>query len=273
MKLSKGAITAQALPLLRDELLRARHINDINLPTLSSERRPIIAGGVLVLEAAFQSLGLQKLLVSKAAMREGILYDIMGRASDNDPRDESVAALTRRYDIDAAQALRVEATAQRLFEQVAESWKLDSDDARMLGWAARLHELGLMIAHSGYHTHGSYVIEHSDIAGFSRQEQQMLAALIRTHRRGVPRTAFDALPDRLLLPARRTAALLRLAVLLHRSHEDDPIPTLDLSVDGNTLSLVLDKVFIDARPLLRADLVGEAEGMAGLGISFRPFVA
>ena len=269
----QGAITAQALPLLRDELLRARHINDINLPTLSSERRPIIAGGVLVLEAAFQSLGLQKLLVSKAAMREGILYDIMGRASDNDPRDESVAALTRRYDIDAAQALRVEATAQRLFEQVAESWKLDSDDARMLGWAARLHELGLMIAHSGYHTHGSYVIEHSDIAGFSRQEQQMLAALIRTHRRGVPRTAFDALPDRLLLPARRTAALLRLAVLLHRSHEDDPIPTLDLSVDGNTLSLVLDKVFIDARPLLRADLVGEAEGMAGLGISFRPFVA
>lgn len=101
----------------------------------------------------------------------------------------------------------------------------------------------------------------------------MLAALIRTHRRGVPKAAFDALPDRLLLPARRTAALLRLAVLLHRSHEDDPIPTLELSVDGNTLSLVLDKTFIDARPLLRADLVGETEGMAGLGIAFRPFVA
>lgn len=273
MKLSKGAITAEALPQLREELLRAKHIDDINLPTLSNERRPIIAGGVLVLEAAFQSLGLQKLLVSKAAMREGILHDIMGRAGDNDPRDESVAALTHRYAIDEAQAQRVETTAQRLFEQVAESWKLDSDDARMLGWAARLHELGLVIAHSGYHTHGSYVIEHSDIAGFSRQEQQMLAALIRTHRRNIPKTAFDALPERLLLPAKRTAALLRLAVLLHRAHEDDPIPTLELSVDGNALSLVLDKTFIDARPLLRADLVGEAEGMAGLGISFRPFVA
>ena len=273
MKLSKGAITAEALPQLREELLRAKHINDINLPTLSNERRPIIAGGVLVLEAAFQALGLQKLLVSKAAMREGILHDIMGRAGDNDPRDESVAALTHRYAIDEAQAQRVETTAQRLFEQVAESWKLDSDDARMLGWAARLHELGLVIAHSGYHTHGSYVIEHSDIAGFSRQEQQMLAALIRTHRRNIPKTAFDALPERLLLPAKRTAALLRLAVLLHRAHEDDPIPTLELSVDGNALSLVLDKTFIDARPLLRADLVGEAEGIAGLGISFRPFVA
>ena len=101
----------------------------------------------------------------------------------------------------------------------------------------------------------------------------MLAALIRTHRRGISKNAFEALPERLLLPAKRTAALLRLAVLLHRAHEPDPIPTLELSVDGNTLSLILAKDFIDARPLLRADLVGEAEGMSGLGISFRPFVA
>jgi exopolyphosphatase/guanosine-5'-triphosphate,3'-diphosphate pyrophosphatase len=60
---------------------------------------------------------------------------------------------------------------------------------------------------------------------------------------------------------------------LHRAHEHDPIPTLDLSIDGNTLSLVLAKEFIDARPLLRADLIGETESMTGLGISFRPFVA
>ncbi|MCW4453579.1 exopolyphosphatase [Flavobacterium sp. MXW15] len=273
MKLSKGAITAEALPLLREELLRAKRLEDINLPTLSNDRRPIIAGGILVLEAAFQALGLQKLLVSKAAMREGILYDILGRGSDNDPRDESVAALTHRYGIDTAQAGRVEATAQRLFDQVCEAWSLDPDDARMLGWAARLHELGLVIAHSGYHTHGSYVLENSDIAGFSRQEQQLLAALVRTHRRNVSKTAFDALPERLLLTARRLAALLRLAVLLHRAHEPDPIPTLELTVDGNRLSLVLSQAFIDARPLLRADLIGEAEGMAGLGISFRPFVA
>ena len=272
MKLSKGAITAEALPQLREELLRARHIDDINLPTLSSERRPIIAGGILVLEAAFQALGLQKLLVSKAAMREGILHDIIGRSSDNDPRDASVEALTVRYGIDAAQAARVQATAERMFEQVAEPWQLDADDARMLGWAARLHELGLMIAHSGYHTHGSYVIEHSDIAGFSRQEQQMLAALIRTHRRNVPRSAFEALPDRLVQPARRPAALLRLAVLLPRAHEQRPIPPLELVVDGNVLSLVLDRDYLDARPLLRADLIGEVEGMAGLGFDFRPSV-
>ena len=272
MKLTKGAITAEALPQVRDHLLQAGSIARIDLPGLSSERRPIIAGGVLVLEAAFRALGLQKLLVSKAAMREGILYDMLGRGGVADPRDASIDALTRRYGIDEIQAARVEGTALRLFEQVAAAWALDDDDARMLGWAARVHELGLAIAHSQYHVHGAYVLEHSDIAGFSRQEQQVLAALVRTHRRGVPKTAFDALPDRLLQSTRRKAALLRLAVLLHRPHDSDDIPKLDLSADGSRLQLVLKRGWIENRPLLRADLLAEKEDMPGLGIGFEPMV-
>ncbi|MBD7954530.1 exopolyphosphatase [Stenotrophomonas sp. Sa5BUN4] len=273
MKLSKGAITAEALPQLRDELLKAKKIDDIVLPGLGSDRRPIIAGGVLVLEAAFQALGLQKLLVSKAAMREGILYDIVGRAGENDPRDVSVDTLTVRYDIDVAQADRVQSTALSLFDQVRESWKLEADDARMLSWAARLHEMGLMIAHSGYHTHGSYLLENSDIAGFSRQEQQMLAALVRTHRRNVPKSAFEALPERLVVPARRLAALLRLAVLVNRAHESTPLPVLEITAEDDRLSLIVPQSFIDPRPLLRADLIGEVDGMTGLGLQFKPFVA
>lgn len=273
MKLSKGAITAEALPQLRDELLKAKKIDDIVLPGLGSDRRPIIAGGVLVLEAAFQALGLQKLLVSKAAMREGILYDIVGRAGENDPRDVSVDTLTVRYDIDVAQADRVQSTALSLFDQVRESWNLEADDARMLSWAARLHEMGLMIAHSGYHTHGSYLLENSDIAGFSRQEQQMLAALVRTHRRNVPKSAFEALPERLVVPARRLAALLRLAVLVNRAHESTPLPVLEITAEDDRLSLIVPQSFIDPRPLLRADLIGEVDGMTGLGLQFKPFVA
>ncbi|MFT3755908.1 MAG: exopolyphosphatase [Pseudoxanthomonas sp.] len=272
MKLTKGAITAEALPQLRERLLLAERIDDIDLPGLDKDRRPIIAGGVLVLEAAFNTLGLQRLMVSKAAMREGILYDLLGRVSDKDLRDLSVAALTRRYDIDETQAARVEATAMRLFEQAAAPWALDDDAARMLGWAARLHEIGLAIAHSQYHVHGAYLLENSDISGFSRQEQQVLAALVRTHRRSVPRIAFDALPDRLLLRTKRIAALLRLAVLLHRSHDADPIPKLELAAQGDSLHLVVSQKWIDPRPLLRADLVGEPQDMAGLGIAFRAFV-
>ena len=155
MKLTKGAIMAPALPQLRDRLLQARSIDDIDLPGLSADRRPIIAGGILVLESAFQALGLEKLLVSKAAMREGILYDMVGRGSGNDPRDVSVQALIQRYGIDTVQCERVKATALQLFEQVADAWALEEDDARMLGWAGSVHELGLAIAHSQYHLHGA----------------------------------------------------------------------------------------------------------------------
>jgi exopolyphosphatase/guanosine-5'-triphosphate,3'-diphosphate pyrophosphatase len=267
MGLTKGAVTAQALPQVRDRLLQAGRIEDIDLPGLSAERKPVIAGGLLVLEAAFDALGLQRMMVSKAALREGVLHDLVGRASDDDPRESSVAALMQRYAIDAEQAARVERTALHLFDQVAVDWQLSLDDRLMLSWAARLHELGLAIAHSQYHVHGAYILDHSDIAGFSRQEQQFLAALVRTHRRKIPKTAFDALPDRLLPPAHRNALLLRIAVLLHRAHESQRIPLLDASASERTLRLALSRRWLDSRPLLRADLAGEAGDIAPLDIA------
>ncbi|KRA20128.1 MULTISPECIES: exopolyphosphatase [unclassified Lysobacter] len=273
MKLTKGAVTAEALPQVRDRLLQAERIELIDLPGLSADRRPVIAGGILVLEAAFNALGLSRMAVSKAAMREGVLYDMLGRGGADDPRDASVAALMQRYGIDEGQAARVEATMLRLFDQVAGAWALDPDDRLMLQRAARLHELGLALAHSQYHVHGAYVVEHSDISGFSRQQQQFLAALMRTHRRGIPKSAFDALPDRLLAPARRSAALLRLAVLLHRAHEGDPIPQLDAHAEGNTLTLTVSKRWLDSRPLVRADLEGEPQDAAGLGIALKLLAA
>jgi exopolyphosphatase/guanosine-5'-triphosphate,3'-diphosphate pyrophosphatase len=269
MKLTKGAVTAEALPVVRDELLRASHIDDIRLPGLSDDRRPIIAGGLLVLEAAFTSLDLQRMMVSKAALREGVLYDMLGRAGDQDPREASVEALVQRYGIDRAQALRVEATSHLLFDQVATAWQLTPDDRLMLSWAARLHELGLTIAHSQYQVHGAYVIAQSDIAGFSRQEQQFLAALVRAHRRKVPRNVFEALPDRLLPAARRLSGLLRLAVLLHRGHGDPEIPGLEVRGGQDTLELRLPQRWLEERPLLQADLAGEPGETGALGLRLR----
>jgi exopolyphosphatase/guanosine-5'-triphosphate,3'-diphosphate pyrophosphatase len=266
MKLTKGSITAEALPQLRERLLRAERVEAIDLPGLDDDRRPIIAGGLLIVEAAFSALGLSRMAVSKAALREGALYDMLGRGGADDPREASVAALVQRYGIDEAQAARVEATALMLFDRVAAGWKLDADMRRMLGWAARLHELGLAIAHSQYQLHGAYVLQHSDIAGFSLQEQQVLAALVRSHRRKVPNKAFDAIPDRLLADTKRTAALLRLAVLLHRSHEAAELPELRATAKRDQLSLTLPSRWLEQRPLLRADLDGEPADMAGLGI-------
>ena len=272
MKLSRGTITAEAIPILRDELLKAKHVNDIVLAGLSADRRPIIAGGILILEAAFQALGLTELIVSKAAMREGILYDLAGRGGENDPRATAIQALKRRYEIDEQQASRVQATVQRLFEQVAAAWNLDDEDFQSLQRAAQLHEIGLAIAHSQHHLHGSYIIENSDIAGFSREEQVVLATLVRVHRRHVAKNAFDALPERLQLSTRCKAAILRLAVALHRAHESDPIPLLNAKAKENQLQLILDQDWLASRPLLHADLLHEIEDMSGLGITFKPFV-
>jgi len=269
MKLTKGAVTAVALPQVRDRLLQANTISEIDLPGMSSERRPSIAGGLLTLEAAFAVLGLERMAVSKAALREGALYDMLGRGGADDPRDASIAALMERYGVDVAQATRVEETALHLFDEVQEAWSLTDDDRRMLARAARVHELGLAIAHSQYHVHGAYILENSDIAGFSQQEQRVLAALVRTHRRNITKNAFETIPDRLLTGAKRIAALLRVAVLLHRSHEAEDIPRIDARAGGDALVLILDKRWYEQRPLLRQDLGGEPDYMAGLGITLR----
>ena len=265
MKLTRGAITDAGLSELCERLLEFERIEDIDLPGLSDDRRPVIAGGLLVLQAAFNELGLKRMQSSKSALREGVLYDMLGRASDRDPRDASVEAMMERYGVDREQAAQVERTALALFDQVAEAWNLDSDWRRMLAWSARVHEIGLAIAHSQHHVHGAYLIEHSDIAGFSRPEQQMLGALVRCQRRGISMATIDALSERLVLPTLRATLLLRLAVLLHRGHDPDALPQIKLVVDAKKSTIRLPEDWLATHPLTRADLDSEREELAEIG--------
>jgi exopolyphosphatase/guanosine-5'-triphosphate,3'-diphosphate pyrophosphatase len=259
MKLTRGSVTDGAIDTIRERLLEFDAIADIKLPGLPADRRPVIAGGLLILDAAFAELELKRMQVSDYALREGALYDILGRGGEHDPRDASIRALVERYAADTEQAMRVERTALALFDQVAEAWKLDADDRRLLAWAARIHEIGLAIAHSQYHQHGAYLVEHSDIAGFSRSEQQFLAALVRNQRRGLNMESFDALPDRQAAAALHCAQLLRLSVLLHRSHSREDIPFGKLKASDGKLQLRLPKDWLDAHPLSAADLATEVE--------------
>jgi exopolyphosphatase/guanosine-5'-triphosphate,3'-diphosphate pyrophosphatase len=268
MKIVRGAITDTGLERVREAVLGFERIDAIDLPGLSEDRRPVIVGGLLILEACFRELGLKRMQVCQTAMREGVLQDMLGRAQLRDPRDASVAALAQRYGVDVEHAARIEATALALFDQVAPAWELDGDEERMLGWAARIHEIGLAIAHSQHHVHGAYLIEHSDIAGFSRQEQQLLAVLVRCQRRSVSQSAISALPERLVRTAQRCLVLLRLAVLLHRSHDREPLPPLDLSVGERNLLLRLPRTWLDGHPLTRADLDTEREYFEEIGLKF-----
>jgi exopolyphosphatase / guanosine-5'-triphosphate,3'-diphosphate pyrophosphatase len=259
MKLSRGGITASALGRVRDRIIDTGTLSELDLPGLTEERRATAVGGVLVLQAAFDALALDTVQVSATAMREGILHDMLGRAEQRDPRDASIAALAERYGVDREQAARVERTALQLFDHVAATLGLADEERRMLAWASRIHEIGLSIAHSQYHVHGAYVVEHSDIAGFSNQEQQTLAALLRCQRRSPSMTRIDALPERLAVPARHLMLLLRLAVLLHRGHERQAAPELRLAMHDRELTLQVAAGWLSTHPLTRSDLDVERE--------------
>ncbi len=250
-------LTADALADIRERIVAAAEVGRIKLPTLSEERRAVIAGGALVLDAAFREFEIDEMRVAETAMREGLLYDMLGRAEHRDPREASIAGLARRYAVDADQAGRVEETALALFDQVAKTWKLGDADRERLHWAARVHEIGLAIAHSQHHVHGAYLVANSDLFGFTRQEQQILAFVVRAQRRGIPVAELNALPERHAEPALSLAVLLRFAALLHRGRGSEGLPRVRAQAATRTLKLTFPKRWLAAHPLTRTDLETE----------------
>jgi exopolyphosphatase / guanosine-5'-triphosphate,3'-diphosphate pyrophosphatase len=257
-------ITSEDLRWLRKQLLRAGAVEKLALPGLPRERASVLPGGLAILGAVFEGLGLASMHVSQGALREGVLFDLRGRIHDDDLREETIAELARRYHTDRRQAARVEGVALRLFDQVAPAWELERG-RRLLAWAARIHEIGLAVAYGGHHRHGAYLVRHSNLPGFSRQEQQALSSLILGHRRKVARKAFEKLepfgPELLM----RLCALLRLAVLLCRSRKAAPRVRCD--AEGGALHLCFDPGWLDAHPLTRADFEEEQPLLARLGVS------
>ena len=264
---SDQGISANAVRRIRDSLLRSGTIANLDLPGLAGDRASVIAGGVAILQAVFDTFALEQMTVCETAMREGLLHDMLGRAMHKDPRHTSITALTERYGVDAAQVERVGRTVALLADQVAEAWELDPGARDMLGWSVQVHEIGLAIAHSQHHVHGAYIIAHSDLAGFSRQEQSLLAAILRLHRRKPDQATLRSLPLRLQPIARRLTALLRLAVLLHRSHNHAALPELRLRASGEgQLMLELPGDWLDQHPLTRIDLETERSQLKSIDI-------
>lgn len=267
---SEEGITFAALQKLVDALLGTGQLAKLTLSGLKEERLPVLPGGVAVLYAIFQALGIERMATSEWALREGLLYDQVGRIQHEDVRERTIAALMQSYRVDVKQALRVEHTAKQLLALVAGEWKLDDEaSAEMIGWAALLHEIGLAIAHSQYHKHAAYLLENSDMPGFSRQEQKMLALLVRSHRRKFPGALYKDLPPRQGTRLLRLTALLRLAVLLHRSRSADELPSLALTATERGLALSFPAGWLDAHPLTSADLEQEAQFLADAKVALQ----
>lgn len=261
-------ITRSGLEWIIERILAAGHVQRVELPGLSARRQPVIAGGILVLQACMRTLHIDRMEVSPYALREGLLYNLLGRLEHRDPREKTVDAMAGRFGADRAQAERVGDFALCAFEQISEEFRLKRIHRDLLDWSCRLHEVGLAIAHSHYQLHGAWLVEHADMAGFTRQEQQFMAFLLRYQRRKVVNGALMEIPRRLRDQARQLLVILRLAVALARSRSDADLPDFALQViDENHLKLALPPGWLQSHPLSARALELERGYLKPLGMS------
>lgn len=265
---SDVGISAEGLTRLRQTLIDHRHVDELELIGMRRDRARVLPGGVAILSAIFERLRVDRMYVSPGAMREGVLYDLLGRLRHEDARDHTIERLMDRYHVDREQAGRIEAVALDCLEQVHERWKIDLEIGRsFLRWATQLHEIGLAISHSGFHKHGAYIIEHSTLPGFSYQNQRILALLVQGQRRRFRRFLFrDALPRAEARLGERLCRMLRLACVLNRSRSSRQLPELRYKVKGKRMRVEFPEGWLQERPLTHADLGAEAAYMESAGL-------
>jgi len=265
-----GEITLSALKQIRRLMLDAESIAKLDLPGMQNDRREVLAGGLAILKAAFESMEIRSMHASKAALREGVVYDLLGRINQEDVRDRTIRMLSERYHIDQDHAERVERTALYCFDQLGGTWKLDPiRDAQLLAWAARTHEIGLALAYSGHQKHGHYILRNSDMPGFSRQEQERLSMIVRGHRGKLSRLDFSEFDSGWRKRLLRLILILRIATRLHRTRSPEALPFFRISAKAGTLSIALPAEWLGEHPLTWSDLEEEAARLDGSGYQLK----
>jgi len=261
---SANGITREGLDMLRAYLLKAGDSQKLELMGLRPDRVPILAGGFAIMYAAFSELGISNMRPALGALREGVLYDLWGRFHNDDMRDVTVQHFMRRYHVDTRQVERVTNLSNMLARQF-----LGEDGnghaLQVLGWVARLHGIGIRVAHSGYHKHTAYILANADMPGFSKKEQARMSMLALAHRGNLKRLKG-------ILNDEEDCALamsLRLAVLFHRNRSDIVLPEMQASISGKKFRIAIDTDWLTDNPLTEAALQDEIKQWKALGIGLQ----
>ena len=260
------AITLRGIEKLAKKLIKAGHVDKLDLVGLKENRRPVIAGGVAILHAIFLELGIERLQVSDYTMKEGIIHDLAGRVRRSDARDITVANMMNNYHVDKEKAMQVEHHALALLELVRNNLSVELDQAqKLLSWAANLHEIGLTISHSGFQKHGAYIVLNADMLGFSKLEQKLISFLILNQRRRIRAVAesyhFNA--DWVLV------LVFRLACLFNRTRKESGLPDLDIKIGKNKFIVAIDQQWLAQYPLTCEELEAEAHYWISQDIQFK----
>ena len=256
-------ITREGLEKLRSLLIKNEEADPDRIAGLRPNRAPVLPGGLAILSAALDELGIETMKVSDGALRHGVLYDLLGRFQHRDMREATVAQFMRRYHVDEKQAERVRALALKIYDALAPGADREDDaDRLLLEWAARLAEAGLSIAHAQYHKHSAYVLSNADMPGFSRMEQARLARLVLAHRGKLSKiqdAGFDGDDWKL-------AFALRIASLILRSRTDAKLPFLRVAADDAGFAIDLPQSWLDDNALSAAALDAEADQWKKVGM-------
>jgi exopolyphosphatase / guanosine-5'-triphosphate,3'-diphosphate pyrophosphatase len=261
---SDGDITKEGLEKLKKSLIKIGHTKSINLEGLSEDRAQVIPGGLSIMLSAFNALGISVLKPSSSALREGVLYELLGRLHQKDSRDTTVETFTRRYLVDQTRSKRIEGLSLNLFNQIQNHLSIPEEMAKhYLIWASQLHEIGISIAHAGYHRHSAYIVEHADMPGFSKAEQSTLALIIRAHRRSLTKVVSqDNRPDILSL-----IVIFRIAVLLGKNRSANQLPKIELNVlNTHQFRLKIQTTWLEKNPLTQTQLQEEIALLKSAGI-------
>lgn len=256
-------VTLEGIERVVAYMLDARRVEALSSLGLSADRLPVFPGGIAILHAAFIELGIGQMHVSDYALKEGVLYELADQGQYEDTRRKTIDYLSKQFQIDRRQAARVERLARTLLPQVYEQLSVEADFARqVLSAAAQLHELGLVVSHSGYHKHGSYLLENFDMPGFSRREQKMLSFLVLNHRRKLRQpeaTTYGFEADWALV------LVLRLACLFNRIRVDQRFPPMRLVAARKGWTVELPSEWLVQHPLIEEDLRAESAFLDAIG--------
>ncbi|WP_053088776.1 exopolyphosphatase [Moraxella canis] len=268
--LSTESITLDGMQKLKKHLIKLGSVDKIEFEGVKAHRQAVFPAGVAELLEIMQTLQIDELGYSDGALREGVMYDMLGRLNSEDVRDRSVAAMAERYSVDVKQAGRVMTRAARLFNHAKDALDFDEEDADLLRRTANLYEIGLAVGHSNYQRHSAYLLEHSDIAGFSQIGQEMMAQIVLHHRRKLKSDALETVEE---LGGRKLVYLcliLRLAVQSSQSRTTKAA-AIDLHVItpdhwqvtvgfGLHEDLILDQLEQDARQFAKWGVLLEVVG-------------
>ncbi|CAM3857572.1 Guanosine-5'-triphosphate,3'-diphosphate pyrophosphatase [Vibrio aerogenes CECT 7868] len=257
-------ITLAKLKRLQNQAMLADHLEELEIEGLTLERALVFPSGLSILIAIFELLNISAMTLAGGALREGLVYEMITELRQDNIRERTIKSMQSRYQIDDIYAGQVANLASQLFQQCGGSaWIPEPQSEMLLRTAAQLHEIGLSIDFKTGGQHNAYLIQHSDLPGFTRAQRYFLGELTRRYR-----DTLTSLPEQHALSStsgKRLLRLLRLAVLLSHRRDQQLVPEFVVTADKEKLTLSIDLQWLDNNPLTKAELETESNRQTDMG--------